>query len=186
MVIIYREIKEESTDTESQKEPSYHLKMGVNGEDKNLVLLSIKTGRCWNFKENFSGEEPELDFSNVIWIKWGNPCTGRVTPVEEGKDIEKAENITAEEISEVLSYFGDLNIVKDSLVSWYAWFKEFDYESFTGDYDCRNPLYDEGIIGQIDKYLNEELSKEEAYSNYLFQVVHYDKAEKFDAEKEYK
>jgi hypothetical protein len=58
--------------TETSESHSNRLKLGVNGQVKNMVLFNI-IGRCWNFKEGWDGQEPDMDMTNVIWVKWGDP-----------------------------------------------------------------------------------------------------------------
>jgi hypothetical protein len=155
-------------------------------------LLNIKERRYWNFKENFTGKEPELDMTDVIWIKWGNPCTGEfdlIHPEEESKILNSqnpAVTIKTDDICEVLSNFGDLNVVKDSLVSWYANFREIDFDSFTGDFNKMDMFYHKDILSQIEEYLQKEFSTVKNFENLKFKVTHYDEAEKFNGTKIYK
>mmetsp|Transcript_40932 Transcript_40932/g.47009 ORF Transcript_40932/g.47009 Transcript_40932/m.47009 type:complete len:204 (+) Transcript_40932:1066-1677(+) len=66
---------EGSTAAKAQSESS-QINVNFNSQECNLILLNIK-GRFYNFKETFDGEEPGLDFSNVIWIRWGDPVTSK-------------------------------------------------------------------------------------------------------------
>lgn len=178
-------IREAKTEPETQPEPvkepekeaSFKLVLGVNGQEKNLVLLSIKTGRMWNFKENFEGEDYEEEFMHTIWVKWGNPCNGEVNFIEEQKE---EINLTVDTISEELSYFGDVNCVKDSLVSCYICFKDIDYEVLEGDFDCKAPFKDSGILGQVKRYLSA------SYPEISFEITHHGDAQKFNANLDYK
>jgi len=78
-----------------------------------MILFNIQ-GRCWNFKENYTGGDSDIDTQNVIWVKWGDPCTG--TPhVTTG--CQEPRTVTTSDLCDNLCEFGDIKSVKDSLVS---------------------------------------------------------------------
>ncbi|CAI2361076.1 unnamed protein product [Moneuplotes crassus] len=175
------EVKTEaSAESDPKKEPTFKLVMGVNGQEKNRVLLSIKTGRVWNFKESFTGEDNEEDFLHVIWIQWGNPCTSEVNWKEGQEQQDEDFTLTVDNINDELSYFGDLNCVKDSMVSCYVCFKDIDYDVLEGDFDGRMPFTDPTVLSQVESYL---LS---SYPSLDIKVTHYNDAQKFNASLEYK
>jgi hypothetical protein len=66
------------------------LDFGVHEQVKHLILRNVK-GRYWNFRHDFDGQELDMDMTNVIWVKWGNPSTGEVNYIndEESKGLEK-------------------------------------------------------------------------------------------------
>ena len=149
-------------------EDNYKIKIGTNGQLKNCILLNIK-GRIWNFKESYDGTEPDLDLNHIIWIKWS-----KLEQDDQSNDANEI-SINVSDLSEALSNFGDINVVKDSECSWYVKYVTFEEESIDGEFDQNLPLEDSRVIEQIQIYLQNELP------DLKYEVRMFENAEKFHA-----
>ena len=110
--------------------------------------------------------------TNVIWIRWGNPINGYLDQFDQ-EEAELKSNIilTTDEVCEAVSIFGDIHIVKDSEVSCFVKYINFDFDNISGSYNKKYPLSDINVLNQIENEMKNLI--ESKYSSNLFNNLYF-------------
>ena len=109
------------------------LSINCSLEFRNFVMLAMEGQRTFRFEANYSQHEEIIEHKNVIFV-------------------ELCKRLSAYEFSNIMSEYGDVYVVKDSVNGYFVefqWVDDIKYPQCKRAQDIADQMKEDQIFGQI-------------------------------------